>query len=360
MAEELLASVSRFGYKQMVPFINERDAISLNTFKTTKLAEFFVIDTSRAFVNGRANPNHIYELFGDFAGHTATQVRLLLLKHIARYPGFHMRWGTVCLEMRNISFKRWLNRVADDRMYCDKLGILSLSHMYRHHTLVVTVNKMWSTIEHSSPLNLLELLNECSVKLIYLGQLRFGELKPKSKPPQPMPSLLATPRASPSTSKPASTEECLPVEPNVHTNSSKPSERDACTTSASATISRATTMPETEQTSSLPVETNPPHVEMAIEMPSVESRPYSNVNVEMENGRVHVETQGNNQNTSHVETNADIPVVSQVNVEMENGHVHVETQGNDQNTSHVETNADVPVVSQVNVETPDTEHVETK
>ena len=36
----------------------------------------------------------------------------------------------------------------------------------------------------------------------------------------------------------------------------------------------------------------------------------------------------------------------------------METQGNDQNTSHVETNADVPVVLQVNVETPDTEQVE--
>ena len=129
-------------------------------------------------MNGRANPNHIYGLFGDFAGYTTTQVRLLLLKHIARDPSFHMRWGTVCLEMHNISFKWWLNRVADDQMYCDELGILSLSHMYRRHTLVVTVNKMWSTIQHSSPLNLLELLNECSVKLIYLGQLRFGELKP--------------------------------------------------------------------------------------------------------------------------------------------------------------------------------------
>ena len=184
MAEELLASVSGFGYKQMAPFINERDAISLDTFKTTKLAECFVIDTSRAFVNGHANPNHIYELFGDFTGYTATQVRLLLLKHIARDPDFHLRWGTVCLEMRNISFEWWLNRVADYRMYCDELGILSLSHMYRHHTLVVTINKMWSTIEHSSLLNLLELLNECSVKLIYLGQLRFGELKPQpTRPP---------------------------------------------------------------------------------------------------------------------------------------------------------------------------------
>ena len=125
-----------------------------------------------------------------------------------------------------------------------------------------------------------------------------------------MPSPLATLRASLSTSKPTSTEEGLPVQPNVQTISSKPKKHDACTISASATISRATIMPETEQTPSLPVETNPPHVEMASEMPSVESRLDSIVNVEMENGRVHVETQENDQNTSHVETNADVPVVS--------------------------------------------------
>ena len=183
MAAAILASVSRYGYKEMVPFINERDAFSLDTFKSTKLAECFTINTSRVFVNGHTNANHIYELFGDFAGHDATQVRLLLLKHIARDPGFHMRHGTVCLEMHNVSFERWLNRVADDHMYCDELGILSLSSMYRHHSMVVTVNKMWSTIEHTLPLNLLELLNECSVKLIYLGQLCFGELKPKPRPP---------------------------------------------------------------------------------------------------------------------------------------------------------------------------------
>ena len=72
-------------------------------------------------------------------------------------------------------------------------------------------------------------------------------------------------------------------------------------------------MSETEQNSSLSVETI--HVEMARDMPSVETWLNSTVNVEMENGRVHAETQITDQNTLHVETNADIPVASQVNVE---------------------------------------------
>ena len=68
-------------------------------------------------------------------------------------------------------------------------------------------------------------------------------------------------------------------------------------------------MSETEETFSLSVETN------RVETISVETRPNITLNVETENSRVHVETQITDQNTSHVETNADISLVSQVNVE---------------------------------------------
>ena len=84
----------------------------------------------------------------------------------------------MCLEMPNTCFPDWMKRLADGRTYCDELGLLSLSASYHKHMLVVTSNKLRSTIKHSNPLNLLELLNECSVKLVYLGHLQFGELKP--------------------------------------------------------------------------------------------------------------------------------------------------------------------------------------
>ena len=73
-------------------------------------------------------------------------------------------------------------------MYCDELGLLSLSALYHRHRLVVTSNKLWSMIEHLAPLNLVQLLNECSIKLVCLGQLRFSELKPHPRgPPRPIP-----------------------------------------------------------------------------------------------------------------------------------------------------------------------------
>ena len=43
IAAELLSNITRYGYKEMVPYINERDAIGLDTFKTTKLAQVFTL-----------------------------------------------------------------------------------------------------------------------------------------------------------------------------------------------------------------------------------------------------------------------------------------------------------------------------
>ena len=96
MVEAVLPSMSKYGYKEMVPYINEQDAISLDAFKSTKLAEHFIINTFRTFKNGCVNPNHIFELFRDFGRHDSTQVRLLLLKHIAVGPTFpHEAWYSV-------------------------------------------------------------------------------------------------------------------------------------------------------------------------------------------------------------------------------------------------------------------------
>ena len=173
----------------MVPHINERDAVGLETFKKSKLGQLFAVDTSRTYKNGRANPGHLFEIFCNFSGHDAMEVHELMLEHISKNLDFHASCSIVCLEMRNTRFTNWVDRIADGRMYCDELGLLSLSALYRRHTLVVTANKLWLTIEHPTPVNLLELLNECSVKLVYLGQLRFGELKTHPRrPSRPMPT----------------------------------------------------------------------------------------------------------------------------------------------------------------------------
>ena len=75
-------------------------------------------------------------------------------------------------------------------------------------------------------------------------------------------------------------------------------------------------MPLIDQTSSLPVATSPPHVRTTGKVLSVETNTDGRVNVETDNGLVHVETQENDQSPWHVQTTADQTVML---------HVHVET-----------------------------------
>ena len=138
--------------KKMVPYIHEHDAIGLDTFKTSKLSEYFAVDTSHTYKNGRANPSHLFELFGFFSGHDTIEVHEILLEHIARNLDFHVQHSTVCLEMWNMVFYVWVKRLADGRMHCDELRLLSLSALHCRHTLVVMLNKLWSTIEHPCPI----------------------------------------------------------------------------------------------------------------------------------------------------------------------------------------------------------------
>ena len=90
IAAELLSNITRYCYKKMVPYINERDAVGLDTFKTSKLSWYFAVDTSRAYKNGRVNPSHLFELFGSFRGHEAIEVCEVLFEHIARNLNFHL------------------------------------------------------------------------------------------------------------------------------------------------------------------------------------------------------------------------------------------------------------------------------
>ena len=70
----------------------------------------------------------------------------------------------------------WVEQLADERIFCDELALMGLCNLYRRHCVVLTQNKLWSTIQADAPMNLLDLLKECSIRLIYLGNQRFGVL----------------------------------------------------------------------------------------------------------------------------------------------------------------------------------------
>ena len=185
IAAELLNVVSPPPYKLYVSALNENDALLPENFKHSKWGDYFTVDTSNIVCNGCVNPNHVYDLFGKYNSKTAVEVRMSLLQYIGNNMGFFERRGTVCLKSRGISFPTWIENIGDETVYCDELALLGLCALYNRHCLVVTQNKFWSTLETLNPIGLMTLLQRCNVKLLFLGQLRFGTLNWNPRPPKP-------------------------------------------------------------------------------------------------------------------------------------------------------------------------------
>ena len=112
---------------------------------------YFALDTSLTFKNGKVNPNHVYELFGSFNGLSAEEVRMHLLEYIYDNIDFFECRSSVCLSVHGMDLNTWVDMVEDNHICCDELALLGLSAMYQRHCLVVTKNKFWSTIETKEP-----------------------------------------------------------------------------------------------------------------------------------------------------------------------------------------------------------------
>ena len=91
------------------------------------------------------------------------------------------------LHGKGISFPMWIESIGNETMYCDELALLGLCAVYSRHCLVITRNKFWSTLETINPIGMMDLLKQCNIKLLFLGQLRFGVLNWNPHPPTAKP-----------------------------------------------------------------------------------------------------------------------------------------------------------------------------
>ena len=146
---------------------------------------YFTLDTALMFHNGKVNKDHVYKYFGSFNGASAKTVRKNLLAYVSGNMDFVTKCSTVCLSMRSMDLDTWIENINDGKP-CDELALLTLSAMYHCHSLVVTKSKTWCTIESSTPMNLLQAMSACTVRLLYLGDLNFGVLKWKPQVPKPV------------------------------------------------------------------------------------------------------------------------------------------------------------------------------
>ena len=71
LTEELVQKIQPRPYKMYVAKLMEQDAVTGENYNNSKWANYFTVDASNTVKNGRANPNHLFKLFGSFSSHTS-------------------------------------------------------------------------------------------------------------------------------------------------------------------------------------------------------------------------------------------------------------------------------------------------
>ena len=88
--------------------------------------------------------------------------------------------GHVVLKMHETNLNTWACKMTYWENSADELALYALSDLTKQHTVVITSTKPWSTVHPNVVLkDIYELLNVCSVKLLYLGGNKFGRLRHK-------------------------------------------------------------------------------------------------------------------------------------------------------------------------------------
>ena len=105
----MFAHVTQYAYQRYVPYISERDAVTREGFEKSKLAEWYMLDTSLVYQNGQPNPNHIFDLFGSLSSHSATDVRFYSKWYCSRCRFLSMH--QLCLSGNE---KHGLHTVGDE------------------------------------------------------------------------------------------------------------------------------------------------------------------------------------------------------------------------------------------------------
>ena len=199
-----------------------------------------------------------------------------------------------------------------EEMYTDELTLFLLSWLYKQHTIVITANKLWSTLHSNFPVSEEILLDICSEKLVYLGQLQFGILRPKMA----IPDFVMVPIAAGGPRKPTTSYQSMQSQPVA-----KPS---------TVSVPKSKTVPGTGI--SIIKDKNA----AADEPLSVETSPAcSAINTnDCAKNTGNVETKGSDNSTEHVATETNT-----VNFQVETAHciqntVHVETSSPEEISTH--------------------------
>ena len=192
IAEELLGNIpmlNAFQLRALVPYLSPEDATTIEDFEQSELAEDYYVETINLRYGKLENKNHLFDIFSKYCGYDdSTYTRLDMLTFVAENTTRYEWNAHVLLKMHGTNLDGWVKTMTDCLNRGDELAIYALCDMLKRHAFVFTRTKPWTTVDGSiGTLTVPELYMMCDVRLIYLGNNKFGKIKCKPEVLSPLP-----------------------------------------------------------------------------------------------------------------------------------------------------------------------------
>ena len=180
MAEELLAAISLPNLKQIVAYLSENEAVTVDQYVQSDYAREYAIDITNIHWGGEMHPGHVYDVFAEYCKRDSVQVRLDMLKFVTENQKHYDWTAHLYFQMNNFDLNTWVQKMTYWGNGADALAIYALSDILGIHSTVITRTKPWTTIEGGIVNNIYDLLDLSAVKMVYLGTDRYAMLRKKT------------------------------------------------------------------------------------------------------------------------------------------------------------------------------------
>ena len=134
------------------------------------------------------NHDHVLEIFCGFSGFEASDLWNCALT-IMNDQSEWAQWshtGSLVTQMNFVPFDQWIKNMKNLNTPCDEPMIHALSRIHCRHSVIIRSSRTWSTVDQQDAmLTMDELRGICDVRLAFLGDRTFGELRclPMCAPP---------------------------------------------------------------------------------------------------------------------------------------------------------------------------------
>ena len=178
LEENWFGQTNKYKYQDLMIAMYEKDIIDSKSAHAKLGGTGVWIDTGRYSKGTRLyNPNGLFNLFGEYSGQNADEVRDLMIGWI--YDNFRKvkAWTRMAMQHKNLEFDKWLENMQKSTTHGDDIALYILCRMFNKHAFVHNAMYGWSTLPYRMEDSHEDIVAKCDLELVLLKCWAFGDVK---------------------------------------------------------------------------------------------------------------------------------------------------------------------------------------